>query len=255
VGQVDAAWLVAHVSVFNTLQTDIEKLDRVMASATPSVYTSLSPYWEELYVDANAATALPAIPDGTSQSFWSTALADLSQGSTQSILGAVGVSPKTGFVPTIFTQGTALITTGTAQLDAAIGSVVAQAAVTSASSRASVSGWVQAHGPVLTTVQNDLSTLDAAFSSAGPSGSATVTSDWQQLLSDARSALNLAPIPDSLIQSYWATALNDLVQGTNDCLGSSEAAPPSVFDQGVALISSGASYLNTTQGALQSLAG
>jgi hypothetical protein len=91
--------------------------------------------------------------------------------------------------------------------------------------------------------------------SSGPSDYSSVDPSWQQVLSDAQSAMNLTPIPDSLIQSYWATALNDLIQGSSDCIGSSEALPPNLFDQGVASIDSGTAYLTTATAAIQSLIG
>ena len=251
VAPADEGWYVANGAVFNSLQTDITKVTRALASATPSTYVTLQPYWQELAADAKTAISLPPIPDAASQSEWATALGDLSQGAAQCILGSAGVTSKTGFVPPIFTQGTSLITTGATQLNGALASVQGQAAATSAASRSQVVSWVESHGAVFSTVLNDVNNLNAAFAAAP--GSSSVIPYWQQLLGDAQSAISQAPIPDALIESYWTTTLNDLIQGSTDCLGSSEAPPPSNFDQGVALIQSGATYLNTSIAAVQRL--
>jgi len=255
VGQADLGWYLAYGSVFNTLQTDIEKLDRALASTSTSLYADVDPYWQELSIDANYARTVPPVPDAGAQSKWATALADLGQGATDSILGSAADSSGAGSLPPIFNQGSALVTTGTTQLDEALSSVESQAAATSAPSRAQVRAWDQAHGSVVTALQTDLSRLSSAFMSSGPSDYSSVDPSWQQLLSDAQSAMNLAPIPDGLTQSYWATALNDLIQGSTDCIGSPEALPPNLFDQGVASIDSGTAYLTTAATAIQSLVG
>ncbi len=253
VGDADQGWLVAYGSAFNTVQTDIEKLDRALGSSGPSLYANVHPYWQELHVDAGYALSLPPIPDTANESAWATALGDLSEGAAECIIGSAGAPGSAQFVPTIFNQGAAFITTGTTQLDGTLASVESLAAAASAPSRAAVRGWNQAHGTVFAALQSDLNKLNSAFSSAAASDYSTVAPSWQALLSDAQSALKLAPIPDALIQSYWATALNDLIQGSSDCLGSSEALPPSLFDQGVALIDSGTTWLSTSVGAVQSL--
>ena len=100
-----------------------------------------------------------------------------------------------------------------------LSSVESQAAATSAASRSQVRAWDQAHGPVFTTLQTDISKVNAAFPASEASDYSSVDPSWQQLLSDAQSAMKLPPIPDPLIQSYWSTALNDLIQGSSDCLG------------------------------------
>ena len=255
VGQADQGWYLAYGTVFNTVQTDIEKLDRAFASTDPTLYANLDPYWQELYVDANYAGSLPPIPDSASQSDWATALSDLSKGSTDCILGSAGPIASAASILAIFDQGSALVTTGTTQLDAALTSVEGRASATSASSRAQVRAWNQAHATVLNTLQTDIDNVNAAFAAAGSADDTTVTPVWQQLLTDAQSAMNLPPIPDPLIQSYWTTALNDLIDGSSDCLGSQEALPPNLFDQGVASIASGVTYLSTVQGSIQSLVG
>ncbi len=256
VGQADLSWYLAYGSVFNTLQTDVEKLDRALASTSTGLYAEVVPYWQELSIDATYASTVPPVPDAGAQSTWATALADLGKGATDSIWGsAAAAAGGAGSLPPIFNQGSALITTGTTQLDEALSSVESQAAATSQPSRAQVRTWEQAHGPTVTALQTDLSRLSSAFMSSGPSDYSSVDPSWQQVLSDAQSAMNLAPIPDSLIQSYWATALNDLIQGSTDCIGSSEALPPNLFDQGVASIDSGTAYLTTAAAAIQSLVG
>jgi hypothetical protein len=256
VGQADLGWYLAYGSAFNLLQTDVEKLDRALASTAEGLYVEVHPYWQELLLDADYVGSLPPIPDAGTQSEWTTALGDLSQGSTESILGSVGDPGSAGFTPPIFNQGAALITTGTTQLDGALGAIESQASSsTAASVRSQVGAWNQAHGAVVTALQTDISKLGVAFSASGPTDYSAVDPSWQQLLSDAQSAIKLAPIPDSLLQSYWTTALNDLVQGSSDCLGSEEALPPSLFDQGVASIDTGTTYLTTLTAAIQSLAG
>jgi hypothetical protein len=255
VGQADLSWYLGYASVFNTLQTDIEKLDRALASTSPGLFADVDPYWQELSIDAKYAGSVPPVPDAGAQSKWASALADFGQGATDAIWGSAAAADGAASLPPIFNQGSALITTGTTQLDEALSSVESQAAATSVASRAQVRAWDQAHGAVVTTLQTDLSRLSAAFMSSGPSDYSSVEPSWQQLLSDAQGAMNLAPVPDRLIQSYWSTALNDLIQGSTDCLGSSEALPPSLFDQGVASIDSGTGSLTTATGAIQSLVG
>ena len=131
VGEADQQWYLAYGSVFNTLQTDIEKLDRAVASTPPSSYVDVRPYWQELSVDANYAIALPPIPDVVTQSGWATALDDLSRGAIDCIFGTIGSPSAPALPPTIFNQGSALITTGTTQFDGAVTSVEASAAATS----------------------------------------------------------------------------------------------------------------------------
>jgi hypothetical protein len=255
VGDADQQWYLAYGSVFNILQTDIEKLDRALASTAPSSYVDIHPYWQELSIDANYAISLPPIPDGGTQSAWATALGDLSEGATECILGSIGTPAGAAFTPTIFNQGAAFITTGTTQFDGAVTSVESSAAVTSVPSRSQVQAWNQAHGALVSTLQTDVTKLNAAFAATMSSDYSTVVPFWQQLSSDAQSALKSAPIPDRLIQSYWTTALDDLAQGSSDCIESSEALPPNLFDQGVSSIASGATYLTTSVGAIQSLVG
>ena len=253
VGQADEAWYVAYGSTFNLVQTDIEKLDRALGSSSPSVYTDVHPYWQELRTDAVYASSMPPIPDAGSQASWTGALNDLSEGGAECIIGSIGSPGSAQFVPTIFNQGAALITAGTTELDAAITSVESLASATSAPSRPAVRGWNQSHSAVLSSLQADITKLNATFASAGTAGDSAVIPDWQQLANDAQSAMKLTPIPDPLLQAYWTTALSDLVQGASDCIGSEEALPPNLFDQGVASIDSGSGYLNTTLGAIQSL--
>jgi len=255
VGDADQQWYLTYGSVFNTLQTDIEQLDRAVGSTPPSSYMDVRPYWQELSLDANYAGSLPPIPDAGTQSAWATALQDLSQGATGCILGSIGTPSGAAFTPTIFNQGAALITTGTTQFDGAVTSVEAAAAVTSAPSRRQVRAWNQAYGALGSTLQADATKVDAAFTATSSSDYSAVAPLWQQLLSDAQSAMTAPPIPDSLIQGYWTTALNDLIQGATDCIGSSEALPPNLFDRGVASMASGAAYLRTSTGAIQSLVG
>ncbi len=255
VGQADQAWYASYGSVFNTLQTDVEKLDRSLASTNQTLYPNVHPYWQELFLDANYAASLPSIPDAASQSAWSAALSDLSEGSAACILGTAGDPGTVGFVPATFDKGSALVTTGTTQLAQAMSSVEATAAATSVASRSAVRGWDQAHRAAFTALQTDLTTLNAAFPSAGPLDYSAIDPDWQQLLNDAQSAVTLPPIPDALIQRYWSTALNDLIGGSSDCIGSSEALPPNLFDQGVASIETGSDFLTTTSQAIQTLLG
>jgi hypothetical protein len=255
VGQADQAWYLAYGSAFNTLQTDIEKLDRALASTAPSLYSDIHPYWQELSVDANYAMSLPPIPDAGTQSQWATALADLAEGATKCVLGSIGSPVSAAFTPTIFNQGAALVTTGTTQFDGAVASIESLAAVTSVPARNEVGAWNQAHGALVSTLQTDVTKLNAAFAASTSSDYSAAGPLWQQLLSDAQDASKSAPIPDALIQGYWTTALNDLINGSTDCLGSSEALPPNLFDQGVASIASGATYLSTAAGAIQNLVG
>ena len=108
----------------------------------------------------------------------------------------------------------------------------------------------------MSTLQADVAKVNAAFTATTSSDYSAVGPLWQQLLSDAQECdEGSAPIPDRLIQGYWTTALNDLIQGATDCIESSEALPPNLFDQGVASIASGAAYLRTSAGAIQSLVG
>ncbi len=255
VGQADAAWYVAYGSVFNILQIDLAKLNRALEATSQDLYSSVHPYWQELYADANYAISVPAIPDAATDSTWATALGDLSEGATESIIGSVGNPGTAGFDSDVFNQGAAFITIGTSQLDQALSSVQSAAAATSAASRNQVRGWYQSHGAVLTTLQTDINKLNAVFASTGAADYATLDPYWQQISTDAHNAMATAPIPDTLIEHYWSTALDDLVAGASDCTGSSEALPPNLFDQGVASIDVGSTYLKTTLGALQSLAG
>ena len=233
----------------------MEKLDRSLSSTDETFYPNVHPYWQELLIDANYAASLPSIPDAASQSAWSTALTDLSEGSAACILGTAGVPGAVGFVPATFDKGSALVTTGTTDLAQALSSVEATAAATSVASRSAVRGWDQAHSAVFTALQADITTLNAAFPSAGPTDYSAIDPDWQKLMSDAQSAVTLPPIPDVLIQSYWSTALNDLIGGSSDCIGSSEALPPNLFDQGVASIETGSDFLTTTSQAVHTLLG
>jgi hypothetical protein len=255
VGQADQSWYLAYGSIFNTLQTDIEKLNRSLDSTTQPSYPTVDPYWQELFGDADYAISLPPIPDPGTEAEWAAALGDLSAGATESIAGSGGVSGTGGFVAATFDQGSAFITTGTSQLDSALTSIEGLAATTSAGSRTQVRAWNQSHGTVLGTLQTDLSKVDAAFASSTSSNYASVDPSWQQLLSDAQNDIKLAPIPDSLLQSYWSAALNDFIQGSTDAIQGSEALPPNLFDQGVASIETGATYLSTTLEAVQTLVG
>ena len=184
VAPADEGWYIANGAAFNSLQTDVAKVTRALASATPGTYVTLQPYWQELDADAKTAMSLPPIPDAASQSDWATALGDLSEGAAQCILGSAGATSKTGFVPPIFTQGSSLITTGAGQLNGALASVQGQAAATSASSQSQVAGWIESHGAVFSTVLNDVNNLNAA--SAAASSASSVIPYWQQLLGDAR---------------------------------------------------------------------
>jgi hypothetical protein len=252
VGQADQGWYLAYGAVFNTLQTAIEKLDRALGGTSTALYPTVHPYWQELSLDVGYARTIPPLPDGATQSEWASALAALDEGATDSING----TPENGaMVQATFERGSALITTGTSQLDGALGSVQQLAAPTSGASRGQVRSWYRAHGAVFATLQTAVTRVNTAFASTSSPNYSTIDPSWQQLVNDARSALALAPIPDSLVQSYWSTALNDLVDGANDCLETSEALPPNLFDQGVALIASGTSYLSTTMQTVQGLSG
>ncbi len=253
VGPALQAWYLAYGSIFNTLQTDTEKLQRALDSTSQANYSTVDPYWQELFADAGQAILLPAIPDGTTQSEWASALGDLSAGATQSILGSLGTTASS--VPPIFSQGSALITTGTTQMNGALGSIESLASTTSKPSRSQVSAWYQSQEATFNTLQTDINKLDTAFSSTASSSYSTVDPYWQQLMSDAESAMTMAPVPDALIQSYWTTALGDLTLGSGDCIASSEGLPPNLFDQGVALIESGTSYLSTALASVQGLVG
>jgi len=255
VGEADATWYLAYGSVFNTLQTDIEKLARALESTSPDPYPSVHPYWQELNIDANYALLLPPIPDEATQLEWRTALGDLNEGAMESINGTAGAPGTAGFVPAAFDQGSAFITTGTTQLDNALNSVEQLAGATSSSARNQVLAWSNAHGTISSTLQTDLDKLNAAFPSTTSSDDPSADPYWQQLLSDAQNAMRSTPIPDAVIQSYWSTALGDLVDGASDCLGSSEALPPNLFDQGVASVDTGGSYLGTALAAIQALIG
>jgi hypothetical protein len=249
-GQADLTWYLANGSIFNLLQTDIEKLDRAVGSASQSTYSTVHPYWQQLSADVAHAATVPPIPDAASRATWGSALSDLRTGASQSINGT---PDGTGVVLATFEQGAALITTGTTELDGALASVQGTATGASAPARARVRAWFQSHGSVLTTIQADMTKLNTDFSSS-PTGLFTLIAR-QQLLTEGQSAQALPAIPDSLTQSYWSTSLTDIIQGTSDCMVSSESLPPSLFDQGVALIQSGGSYLGTTAHAVQSLAG
>jgi len=256
VGEADQTWYLANGTVFNTLQTDIEKIDRALASISESSYSTVDPYWQELFTDAGLALRLPPIPDPSTQSEWASALGDLSEGATECIIGSLGTTGGAGApvsIPPIFSQGSAFITTGTTQMDDAAGSVQIAAAATSAAARSQVSGWYQSHAATFSMLQTDITKLDAAFGSAGASNATAVDPYWQQLMRDAQSAAALRAIPDGLIQDLWFTALQDLITGSSDCLGATEALPPNPFDQGVALIDSGTTYLSTALGAVQTL--
>ncbi len=198
VGQADEAWYLSYGTVFNTLQTDIEKLNRALASTSPNSYSTLIPYWKELFTDAGQAMTLPSIPGASTQSEWASALGDLSEGASECIIGSVGTSGGGGTAvsfPPIFSQGSAFITTGTTQMDSAAGSVQSSAAATSAASRSQVSVWYQSHGATFTTLQGDITKLNASFGSAGSSGYSTVDPEWQQLMNDAESAFCIAGDP------------------------------------------------------------
>jgi hypothetical protein len=252
VGQADQAWYLAYGPVFNTLQTQIEKLDRALRGTSATLYSTLHPYWQELSVDVGYARTMPPIPDAATQSQWSAALTDLGGGATQCIDG----TPDGGAtIPATFERGSALITTGTTLLDGALGSVQQTAAATSGASRAQVRGWYQAHGALLKTLQSDVTGVNSAFASTSAANYPTLDPSWQQLQNDAQSALALPAIPDPLMENYWNVALNDLVQGAADCMAAPEALPPSLFDQGVALIASGTSYLTTSAQTVQGLIG
>jgi hypothetical protein len=252
VGQADQTWYLEYGSVFNVLQTEVEKLDRALGATSPTLYSTVHPYWQELGVDVGYAQSLPPIPDASTQSEWAAALASLSKGASQSIDGTPDSGPMD---QATFEQGSALITTGTTQMDGALSSVQQLSAATSAASRDQVRSWYQAHSATLKALQTDVSGLNASFSSTSAANYSTLDPSWQQLAADARSAMALPPIPDPLIQAYWSTALGDLVDGPTDCIGTSEALPPNLFDQGVALIASGSSYLSTAAQAVQGLIG
>jgi hypothetical protein len=238
--------------VFNILQTAIEKLDRALGGTSPTLYPTVHPYWQELGVDVGYASSLPPIPDASTQAQWAAALASLSTGASQSVNG----TPDSGPVDqATYEQGSALITSGTTQLDRAMGSVQQLAAETSIASRSQVRSWYQAHNATLKTLQTDVAGLNAAFSSASVPNYPTLDPSWRQLATDARSALALPPIPDALIQDYWTTALADLAEGPTVCIATTEALPPNLFDHGVALIASGSSYLTTSAQAVQGLIG
>ena len=65
--------------------------------------------------------------------------------------------------------------------------------------------------------------------------------------------MSLTPIPDPLIESYWTTTLSDLSRARLTASGRRRRPPPNNFDQGVALIESGTTYLNTSIAAVQRL--
>jgi hypothetical protein len=126
VGQADQAWYVSYGAVFTTLQTDIEKLNQALTSTPPNSYSTVIPSWKQLFTDVNHAMTLPSIPDETTQSEWASALGDLSAGASQCIIGSVGITGGgvvAASIPPIFSQGTALITTGTTLLNSAAASV------------------------------------------------------------------------------------------------------------------------------------
>ena len=126
VAQADEAWYLSYGTVFNTLQTDIETLNQALASTPPSSDSTLIPDWKALFTDVDHAMTLPPIPDPTTQSEWASALGDLSEGASECIIGSVGITGGAGVatsIPPIFSQGTALITTGTTLLDSAAGTV------------------------------------------------------------------------------------------------------------------------------------
>ena len=62
VGQADQAWFLAYGSVFNVLQTEIEKLDRALGAISPTLYPTVHPYWQELAVDAGLRRSCPPSP-------------------------------------------------------------------------------------------------------------------------------------------------------------------------------------------------
>jgi hypothetical protein len=234
------------------LQTDIEKLDRAFGATSQSLYSTVHPYWQGLLDDTRYAMTIPPIPDSASQVFWASSLGDLGEGAIECIIGSpTGI----GFASSTFEQGAALITTGTTQLYDAVGSVQSVTATTSVASGGQVRQWSASHGTVFNTLQADISNLNGAFSSTSSSTYSTVDPYWKQLLSDAQSALAMTPIPDSLSQSYWSTSLNDFIQGSSDCINSSEGLPPNLLDEGVALIQSGTTYLSTSSATVHSLAG
>jgi len=126
VAQADQAWYLSYGTVFNTLQTDIENLNQALTATAPNSYSTLIPDWKVLFTDAGHAMTLPSIPDANTQSEWASALGDLSEGASECIIGSVGITGGAGAavsIPPIFSQGSALITTGTTLLNSAAGSV------------------------------------------------------------------------------------------------------------------------------------
>jgi hypothetical protein len=250
-GQAMLSWYLANGATLNTVATAVSKLARTVNGTTPNLYSTIHPYWQELESDANSAMAAIPIPDAVTQSSWTTALSDLSQGAADCLAGT-----PAGFSLPICNQGLALISTGTTQLDSAIISVEAMAVDATVSSSDQVQAWYLAYGSGFNTLQTDLTALNNAFLTTPvyyyhP----LVDPYWQQLATDAQHVMSLPAIPDAAIQMSWTMALNNLVQGSHDCLSTSEALPPSVFDQGVALIQTGTNWFNDTATYVRALAG
>ena len=97
VGQADEGWYLAYGSVFNTLQTDIEKLDRAVASTSQDCSRGGS-----LLAGALCRRGLrhlaATVPDAGAESGWAAALADLGEGATDSILGTAAATGSAAFV-------------------------------------------------------------------------------------------------------------------------------------------------------------
>jgi hypothetical protein len=115
-----------------------------------------------------------------------------------------------------------------------------------------VAAWDLQYRSAVTTLQGDVSTVEAAEPTS--SGDYTdVVGSWEQLASDVSSAQALPAVPDATVEANWSDALEELAGAVVDWLGSlTSTAPPSgtiadqaQFDSGNTLFAQGVTDLAT----------
>jgi len=124
-------------------------------------------------------------------------------------------------------------------------------------SSAALAGWAAQYGDTVTTLEADVSAVEAAEPT--PSGDYTaVVGSWEQLASDVASAQTLPAVPDATVEASWNDGLTELAGAVEDWLGSlTSTAPPSGtvadtarFDEGSSLFTEGTTDLGAVASAI-----
>ena len=118
------AWNVQSGAILATLNADIAAVE----AATPVAgdYTAVVPVWQQLATDVTAAQALPAVPDPTLETAWTTALGELATASADWLGSLTSTAPPGGTIANQaqFDAGTAQFAQGMADFTTADSGIV-----------------------------------------------------------------------------------------------------------------------------------